>query len=178
MTAAHPAQRRSPGQSMLVILGGLLGAALGRYVGLNILIPLVVAFLVGWVMGFVVTPIERPIVPAVAVQVGHLAWMLFGALLVRAFDAVLIDAVILGVGVVWLVIRPGLFPVLVLVLYQLFGLLVNGSLLLSLPIGGADHKALAVHAALRVVALVLMLSGLVGVRKARAAEEAAPLATY
>jgi hypothetical protein len=160
--------------------GGILAAALGMYSGVNALIPLAfagVAFFVG--LRFM-PEAEKIWLPPLAVQFGYLCWMLVGAIVlaIMNFTAsdVLIDIVILSVGLVWLYARPGLWPVILLVLYHTAGLIMLST---TVAAGGGHnmYPALAVHATLRVLAIGLMLLAYIQQRHARVAAERAGMSS-
>jgi uncharacterized membrane protein (DUF485 family) len=67
-----------------------------------------------------------------------------------------VDIAILLIGVVWLLARPGLAPVIVLTVYQSLALLINLFAFLNLPVGSNLHRALLIHLLWRVLALILM----------------------
>jgi hypothetical protein len=81
----------------------------------------------------------------------------------------MIDLVILTLGVVWLVARPGLAPTLVLTLYQSWALVTNGTAFAAAAPGTLAHRALLIHVIWRVLALVLMWRAYATSRRARAA---------
>jgi len=68
----------------------------------------------------------------------------------------LVDITILLIGVVWLLARPGLAPVIVLTVYQSLALLINLFAFLNFPVGNNLHRALLIHVLWRVLALILM----------------------
>jgi hypothetical protein len=55
----------------------------------------------------------------------HFAWFLVAAIFTGAWSAVLPDLLLLGFGLAWLWLRPGLAPALVLGLYTLFGVAIS-----------------------------------------------------
>ena len=93
---------------------------------------------------------------AAAVQAGHLLWIAVGLIVIGALTVDLVDIAILLIGVAWLLLRPGLAPVIVLTIYQVLALLINLFAFLSFPIGHNLHRALLVHIIWRGLALILM----------------------
>lgn len=102
----------------------------------------------------------RPLIIPIAVQGGHALWMALGLALLGRWDLDLLDIVILVVGIIWLMIRPGFGPVALLVLYQLAALIVNSLVFGSTAVGSSDHKALVVHMFLRIISLIALWVGL------------------
>lgn len=149
--------RGGRGRAALRLLAVAVGVALGAYSGLHLLLPLAATALAWWA-GATLLPQSRraAVVPAAAVQAGHLLWLTFGQVVRGGLDAGVIDLVILGVGVVWLVARPGLAPTVALTLYQSWALVTNGALLVRADIGTLAHRALLIHVIWRVLALALL----------------------
>jgi hypothetical protein len=138
------------------IVATVIGIAVGVYSGIHLLIPLALSGL-GWWAGRKLLPDRPPdFVAAAAVQAGHLLWIAIGLIVIGALTVDLIDITILLIGVVWLLARPGLAPVVVLTVYQALALLINLFAFLNFPVGSNLHRALLVHLLWRVLALVLM----------------------
>lgn len=138
------------------IVATVVGIAAGVYSGLHLLIPLALTGLVWWA-GRKLLPDRSPgYVAAAAVQAGHLLWIAVGLIVIGALTVDLVDIAILLGGVAWLLLRPGLAPVIVLTIYQVLALLINLFAFLSLPIGHNLHRALLVHIIWRGLALILM----------------------
>ena len=72
---------------------------------------------------------------------------------------VVLDLVLIVVGVAWLILRPGLGPVVLLGIYQGFGLVVNIVAICGHQFGSVGHKALTASIALRLFAVVALLDG-------------------
>ena len=140
----------------VAIVATVIGVAVGAYSGTHLLIPLALTGLVWWA-GRKLFPGRSPdYVAAAAVQLGHLLWITVGLIVIGALTVDLVDIAILLIGVVWLLLRPGLAPVIVLTIYQALALLINLFAFLSFPIGHNLHRALLVHIIWRGLALSLM----------------------
>jgi hypothetical protein len=158
------AKDRSRAANPLAMIGGVAGAAAGyivsQYTGLMALIPLGGALLFGLIAAKVVGPAARPMVPGFAVQAGQWLWFLVGAVATGQYQSVLLDLIILAIGLVWLLARPGLGPVLLLGIYQVISVVINAATFASAAVGSVEHKALLIHLIFRVAAVVLMVAGL------------------
>lgn len=157
----------------LSIVGALVGAGVGRYSGLSLLIPLAGAG-AAWAIGSrVVTDNARHFLPAVSVQTGHVVWFLVGLLALGSggLQEVWFDILLMVAGLVWLVLKPGLGPVVLLTAWQLLALAFNLQVFLEATVGTAAHKALLVHVVLRMSSIGLMVTGLIALRRS-AQEEA------
>lgn len=157
----------------LGLLGGALGAVVGyavaNYSAMNMLIPGLSAVLIGVVLSKLVSPSRKPLVAAFAVQAGQAVWFFVGAVALSQFSAVILDLVALAVGLTWLLVRPGLIPVLICGIYQLIGLAVNILSISQASFGSPAHRALVVHILLRCVAVLFLIVGLQSYRKKMAA---------
>ena len=132
------------------------GIGVGVYSGMHLLVPLVLTGLAWWAGRKLFPERSRDYVAAAAVQAGHLLWIAVGLIVIGALTVDLVDIAILLVGVAWLLLRPGLAPVIVLTIYQVLALLINLFAFLSFPIGHNLHRALLVHIIWRGLALILM----------------------
>ena len=138
------------------IVATMVGIAVGAYSGIHLLIPLALTGLVWWA-GRKLFPDRSPdYVAAAAVQAGHLLWIAIGMIVIGALTVDLVDITILLIGIVWLLARPGLAPVIVLTIYQSLALLISLFAFLNFPVGNNLHRALLIHLLWRVLALILM----------------------
>ena len=138
------------------IVATVVGITAGVYSGIHLLIPLALTGLVWWAARKLLPHRPPDFVAAAAVQAGHLLWIAIGLIVIGALTVDLVDIAILLIGVVWLLARPGLAPVILLTIYQVLALLINLFALLAFPIGHNLHRALLVHIIWRGLALILM----------------------
>jgi hypothetical protein len=138
------------------IVATVVGIAVGVYSGIHLLIPLVFTGLAWWAGRKLFPERSRGYVAAAAVQAGYVLWTVVGLIVNRALTVDLLDIAILLIGVAWLLLWPGLAPVIVLTIYQALLLLINLFAFLGLPIGHNMHRALLVHIIWRGLALILM----------------------
>ncbi|MDP3028568.1 MAG: hypothetical protein Q8O04_03570 [Deltaproteobacteria bacterium] len=137
----------------IVIIVAIL---IGRYSGISMLIPIIGASVV-WVILRKVAPRAKQVwVPAIAVQAGHASWMIFGFLLLRELNANIADPIFLVGGLVWLYMRPRIGPLVLLGVFQAWGIAYNGYIFQSVEVSSPEHKALLVHIIFRVIALGAM----------------------
>jgi hypothetical protein len=138
------------------IVTTVIGVAVGVYSGMHLLIPLVLTGLVWWAARKRFPDRSPDYVAAAAVQAGQLLWIAVGVIVIGALTVDLVDIAILLIGVFWLLLRPGLTPVIVLTIYQVLLLLINLLAFLGFPIGHNLHRALLVHIIWRGLAVILM----------------------
>jgi len=151
-----------------VVVGGVFSTAIGFYCWQYLFIPYGTAFVIGWLASKVAPQRAKPMIPAFAVQSAHALYLLAGlviserlGLLLSPFQSLaVVDVLILAIGLLWLILRPGFPPVALLSVYQVIGLIVNGVLFASAAIGTELHRALLVHVLLRLTALAFMTIGL------------------
>jgi hypothetical protein len=147
------------------MVGSLIGMAAGSYIGLPLLFPLVGAFIAGFAIHRFGGGLQaRPYAASIALQAGHVSWMILGAAIGSLWAEVAIDVVVMGVGLLWLYLRPGLAPVVVLCAWHAIGLFVNVSTLFGVGFGADVHKSLLSHILFRVGAIVLMLYSFLSLR--------------
>ena len=155
------------------VAGSIIGAAVGFYSGFNLLMPLGITAGVWWIGKKSLRPEKLLFLPAIAVQTGHLLWMSLGLFYLGVLDSSLIEVVVLVVGLIWLVLKPGLGPIILLTLFQVFALAVNGFSFAVAAIGTIPHKALLVHIIWRVMGLFFMWQAYVQSRRVALIETAA-----
>ena len=160
------AEKASGTRKSINIVGGIIGAAIGVYAGVNVLIPLGMTAAVWWAGKKLLSSSKQLYLPAIAVQTGHLLWLSVGLIYLGAFGLDLLDVIILIVGLTWLLLRPGLAPVLLLTVFQVLALAINGVSFAEATIGTNPHKALFVHMVWRLMALFFMWHAYVQSRKA------------
>lgn len=139
-----------------IIAPAVIAIAVGVYSGVHLLIPLVLSAMIWWALRKLLPDRSPDFAAAAAVQAGHLLWIAIGLVVIGAVTVDLVDIGVLLVGVVWLLARPGLAPVIALTVYQALALLINLFAFLNFPVGNTLHRALLVHLLWRILALVLM----------------------
>jgi hypothetical protein len=149
------------------IAGAALGIAASTYSGMNLLVPGVAAVAILFAGTKLWRPSEPHYLGAIAVQGAHLVWLLVGTALVGAWGANLIDVIVLGAGVAWLWFRPSIWPVLLLTVFQVLALAFNTLVILQHPVGNMEHRALAVHIMLRIVAVASMWYAYAHIKRGR-----------
>src|SRR6516164_1011014 len=97
-----PDVKSKPAVQALGVVGAVIGALLGRYAGLHMLVPAIGA-VIGGILARKLAPARaQPMVPAFAVQVGHLLWLTLGLMLVGRVSLDLLDVALLAGGLTWL----------------------------------------------------------------------------
>ncbi len=146
------------------LVASVVGGAVGIYSGINLVIPLAFSGAVWYLGSKLLRPRDIAYLPAISIQAGHMLWLALGMVILGSMGANVIDLVVLGAGVAWLWIRPSLWPVVFLSIFQAIALAVNVAAIASEPVASTMHKALVVHIALRVAALFYMWRALVRAR--------------
>ena len=148
--AAHP----------LSTIAGLVGGVVGYYCGITVLIPIAVAVVFLLLARRFASDSVMPFNMALAVVFGHLVWMFVGGLSAKTgFAPIILDMAIMVAGLVWLTLRPGLGPVILLGVYEGISLTVNIFAIRHFEFGSAGHKALTAHVALRLYSIAALGSG-------------------
>ena len=151
------------------VLASVIGGATGIYAGLVILAPLAFTGAAWFVGSKLLKPRDPAYLQAIAIQAGHLCWLALGMAMLGTLGANVLDLAVLGVGVAWLWFRPGLWPVVLMSVFQVLALIVNVMAITPHPIGSVMHKALVVHIAWRLAALFYMWWAYLGARRRSAA---------
>jgi len=140
-----------------IVIGVIVGYVLGSYTGIYFLIPMIGALLGGWMISKVAKETSRAMIAAFAIQAGHFFWFLFPLVLIKQVN---LDLVVILGGLIWLMTRPGLYPVIFLTIYQIVCILINLSHFILAEFGSGPHRALLMHIILRVSAVLFMIIGL------------------
>ena len=153
----------TPGRQTAVAVGGILGGVVGWYCGWHLVVPLALAFGVGWLLTKI---------PGSPVAF-RIAWALVAARAIYlTADIVLggglpdaIHILVLGVGLAWLWLRPGIGPVILLGLYG-----IATTVLIVIAYGRAQpgswqHKALVAYLCLQSATVLFLISGYVKTRR-------------
>jgi hypothetical protein len=144
----------------------------GEWLGTAMFIPLVLVFLCCWIAGKLIpqTPDAQRI--AIGITSAQAILHLFAAFYFGggAFIALLPDILILTGGTAWLVLRPGVWPIVLLLAFEAFALLMN---VVALVQGGFEVmvvKGLISTILIRVAAIIFLGTAL----KAQRAKAALP----
>ena len=147
-------------------LGLCLGRALGQYF-IGLIIPIALAFCLFWVLKNIPTS-PSAFRAAWALQAAQLLWIAAAALLSGKWPLAAPDIAILVPGLVWLWLRPGLGPFILLSLYQLVATTINLWLLVEPP-EGTDERAQVANLCIRTITLGLLYVGYSNLRNSRSA---------
>ena len=144
--------------SPLSIAASIGGVALGAYAAVDLIFPALFAG-VAWFGLHNMAPIaKKPVVPAVAWQLGQLGWFIIGvAFAPSGLMQIGPDIVILGGLLVWLYISQHRYAAWALVAYHGLSSLWNIWMFMHAPIESAQARALAVHIVWRVTAISLLI---------------------
>jgi len=157
-----------PSMSIFSIAGQIIavavGVAFGRYAGINFVIPAILVGLAALLFSRTLPVRRRIALPSLAIQTGHMCWMALAVVLVPGgLSQVGLDIAILAVLLLWLAISGGLIPAVLLIIYQLLSLAVNGGVAMQAGLASPKMAPLSVHMALRVLA-ILALIGFIAAR--------------
>ena len=148
---------RSGNDRLVGLLATLVGVGVGVYAGILVIVPVLASLTTAFAAKRLFGDDRQFIVPAVAVQAGHLIWFSAGIVLAGTVNnAVLPDVLVLMAGLIWLIAAPGYVPIAALAAFQAFATWINADALLAAEWGSVSHKALLVHLALRFLALTFL----------------------
>lgn len=146
----------------------------GKWLGLSLLVPIILAFASCWVMGKILDPSIRFLniaagIPASQALNFMIPLFVFGS---AALPAVGFDIVVIAVAIVWLFARPSTGPLILLLAYEVFGLLMN---VYALTGGSFEQnllKGLITSILIRVFALFVLWDGYQKMKLRAAASQA------
>ena len=152
----------------------IAGLLIGRYTGVDLLIPLVGAVVTFYALKRLASPKRSAWFPAIAIQTGHAIWFIVGLAILGQINANVIDPAFLLLGSLWLLLRPGTLPVVVLSVLQLAALSYNVYVFSGTAFGTNSNEALSVHIIFRALAVGFMLFAWFASRRAANAPVIAP----
>ena len=145
-----------------------IGYAVWTYFGVSLILPLLVAAAAIWYVGKKVAPPSNPMyLTAIMIQGAHLVWISLGTAFLGAWAANFLDIVILVIGLAWLWLRPSLWPIMLLTVFQIFALVVNTTMIVDHLLDGAGSRPLMIHIGLRIAGLAAMWWAFLRTRKLR-----------
>jgi hypothetical protein len=150
-----------------------LGQMSGEWLGSALFIPLVLVFLCCWGAGKLLGPAYDDLKLAIGVTSAQTILHLFAALYLGGgyFMALLPDILILGGGTAWLVLRPGIWPIVLLLAFESFALLMNALTLFQGGFEIAMVKGLISTVLVRAAAIMFLVAAFKS-RRGKAAEPA------
>jgi hypothetical protein len=146
-----------------ILIGIAIGYILGSYTSPISIIPIILILLAALIL-VKLTKVPKCLIPALAIQFGHLCWILLSVILTKNTIAI-IDIVLMLAGLFWLIVKPALGAVLFLTAYQVFSLVINLSTLFSVTFKTVEHRAILLILTLRVLAIIFMFVGLSVMKK-------------
>jgi len=158
--------------NLATLAGLIVGLLVGQYAGVHLLIPLAGAGITHFALKKLAPTKRAAWFPAISVQTGHAIWFILGFLVLGQFDVGVLDPLLLLLGSLWLLLKPGAPPVLTLSCLQLAGFAYNSYLFMSTDLGTSANRALLVHILLRGLAIGFM--SLAWIKSRREAPSVAP----
>ncbi len=143
--------------------------------GAAALLPIVVAVATALILTKAGPERARPFRLAIGVLLGHVASMVAAAIMSGGVGLIWVDGAAILVGTAWLVVRPGLAPVLALAILEVISI-ASHAWQLTLAAYAGSERVIAFHVSLRLLALAALAIGYVGLRKHRTTVTRAALA--
>jgi len=150
------------------------GLALGSYLGFNLLVPLAGAAGAFWLANKFLPPEFKPLLAGFSIQAGHLTWFLLGYMMAGRIDANTLDLILLGGGLTWLAMKPGIKPVVALTAIQALAFMINLNAFASTSFGSPLSRALLTHLILRGAGVTLMWIGFQSFQRQNHASQPSP----
>jgi hypothetical protein len=166
-TTTNPTQEQAPkpvGRQIAVAVAGVFGAAVGYYCGWQLVIPIGLAFGIGWVLTRIPgSPVAFRI--PWALEAARALYLAADIVLGGGWLADALHILMLAAGLMWLWLRPGIGPVILLGLYA-----VATAVLIAIAYGQAQpgswqHKALVAYLFLQGTTVLFLISSYVKTRR-------------
>ncbi len=152
-----PKPAKSAGRRILELAGSAAGIAAGAYAGLNVVVPAIAGGVSLWLMkktGFVKS---KNLTAAIAFQAAHVTWMWVGAMVVAQGIGFFVEVGAYTLLLLVLVWRQAKWIAILLMAYQVVGLIINCLQIVEAPFASVESHALALHLMLRAGAFVAMV---------------------
>jgi hypothetical protein len=158
MTVSDPAKpAKSAGRWILVFAASAVGIAAGAYAGANVVVPGISGGIVFWLLKRLNVVKSSLVGGIVAVQAGHIIWQWFAA----AFEPVgfeyIAEVAAYTLVLLLFIWKQAKWPVVILMAYQVLGLLFNGIQLAGVLFDSPASHALVAHLTIRICAFFLMV---------------------
>jgi hypothetical protein len=142
-----------------------------RQLGVSYLIALAALFASSWATRMLLKPRDRFLALAAGIPVGQLILLLLSILAFGpdAAPQVAFDVAALAAGVAWLLLRPGAAPVMLLLAYEAFAMLLKCNALYTANFYQNFYRGVIVAILVQIIALFALFDGLNRV-KSRAAK--------
>jgi hypothetical protein len=136
-----------------------LGKMGGKYLGISLLFPLIVVFGCCWGARKILPAKTQDLSVAIGIVSGQVVLHLIGGLYFGVLQRVLLDIVILGAGVTWLIVRPSVWPIIGLTAFEIFALGSNILALTQVTDVAAAFKGLISFMLIRLAAIIFLVAG-------------------
>lgn len=152
-------------------VGMILGIVFIKYIW----VPLLLLILCFYIINRFVKNKNTLITQSIALQAGHLLWMISGTTVLYFFYGnteltILPDIIILTIGLIWLLFKQGLIPIVCLTIYQLISIYINATTeidVINLNCETSLIIAGLVHIIIRLISIILMIAGCIQIRKSK-----------
>jgi hypothetical protein len=157
-----------PQKSVLVrVAAWAAGFGLSTYFGMILIIPALAGAAIWYCGRKLVTPVQPRYLAAIALLGAHLFWQVAGQALIGPLSTATmpLDVFVFTGGLIWLWVRPGIWPVFLLTVFQVFVVDQNVFSILDHPVGSTFHKAMTLHILLRVLEVGAMWYAFIATRR-------------
>jgi hypothetical protein len=137
------------------VIGSIIGIGFGKYCGIYSLIVMLMVGIFYFLSRKVFPRSRQCLVVAFSILAGQLGWLSLG--LFVAPSGVILDLIILGGFLLWLVVRPSLVATYSILVVQSLALLVNVVTISKLTWGQGPHRSLVMHIILRILSIISLI---------------------
>ncbi len=123
-------------------------------------IVVLLAYGIAWIAQKKASEEKKPLIAPFSLQLSLLIIFGLSGLIVGSFSLVAIDVLILAIGLIWLVAKPGIGPVILLSIYHVGGILLQIIIISASGLAAGGIMELIAIVLIRVAAIYLMVTGL------------------
>jgi hypothetical protein len=135
------------------------GKQVGDYLGVSLFVPLIVVFFYCWIARKVLPANLQDLSIVIGIIAAQISLHVFGGLYFGALTRVLFDIVVLTIGLVWLIIRPSVWPIIGLTAFEIFALGSNLLTLTQVTNFAPAFKGLISFMLIRLAAISFLVTG-------------------
>ena len=135
-----------------------------EFLGFALTLPVLYSYLIAFVIIFAISKLmkgfAKPMMWALVLQTGHLIWFIAGAVIMNKYLLyVLPDIILVTGGLIWLLFKPRLLPVIFLTIYN--GISIFGNVRIFSQSTLSFQKGLIIHIFLSTVTIFSLIYGLI-----------------
>jgi len=159
-------------QYIWLLVGLAFAKTVPEFFGLGLLTPVLYAYLIAFVIIFAISKLmkgfAKPMMWALVMQSGHLIWFIAGVIIMTMGGnshllLSLPDIILCTGGLIWLLFKPRLIPVIFLTIYN--GISIFGNVNIYNHSTLSSQKGLILHITLNILTILYLIIGLIEIHR-------------